>query len=132
MAWTPGDRVPPISKPTSYRKPWSRVRKSNLHSDRGQDSNPCAWRPLRAQSTHGSTVPRRRCPVHRVFMYVDGRFIRDHKIQHDIASPSYILLPLIPKTPHTSLHKVIHEVRKAEQLAGTEALSAGWAGTLAL
>ncbi|MPC72352.1 hypothetical protein E2C01_066655 [Portunus trituberculatus] len=28
------------------RKPLPRVRKSNLHSDRGQDSNPCAWRPL--------------------------------------------------------------------------------------
>ncbi|MPC17580.1 hypothetical protein E2C01_010443 [Portunus trituberculatus] len=27
------------------RKPLPRVRKSNLHSDRGQDSNPCAWRP---------------------------------------------------------------------------------------
>ncbi|MPC82377.1 hypothetical protein E2C01_077041 [Portunus trituberculatus] len=35
------------------------VRKPNLHSDRGQDSNPCTWRPLGPQSTHGSTVPRR-------------------------------------------------------------------------
>ncbi|MPC88772.1 hypothetical protein E2C01_083693 [Portunus trituberculatus] len=34
------------------------MRKPNLHSDRGQDSNPCAWRSLRSQSTHGSTVPR--------------------------------------------------------------------------
>ncbi|MPC13592.1 hypothetical protein E2C01_006329 [Portunus trituberculatus] len=38
-------------------EPLSRVRKPNLHSDRGQDSNLCAWRPLRPQSTHGSTVP---------------------------------------------------------------------------
>ncbi|MPC20420.1 hypothetical protein E2C01_013363 [Portunus trituberculatus] len=41
------------------RKPLPRVRKPNLHSDRGQDSNPCAWRPLGFQSTHGSIVPRR-------------------------------------------------------------------------
>ncbi|MPC56183.1 Transforming protein cbl [Portunus trituberculatus] len=41
------------------RKPLPRVRKPNLHSDCGQDSNPCAWRPLGPQSTHGSTVPRR-------------------------------------------------------------------------
>ncbi|MPC54702.1 hypothetical protein E2C01_048626 [Portunus trituberculatus] len=40
------------------RKPLPRVRKPNLHSDRGQDSNPCAWRPLGPQSTHGSSVPR--------------------------------------------------------------------------
>ncbi|MPC35031.1 hypothetical protein E2C01_028441 [Portunus trituberculatus] len=40
------------------RKLLPRVRKPNLHLDRGQDSNPCAWRPLRSQSTHGSTVPR--------------------------------------------------------------------------
>ncbi|MPC87811.1 hypothetical protein E2C01_082687 [Portunus trituberculatus] len=50
--------VPPISKP-SARKPLPQVRKPNLHSDLGQDSNPCAWRPLGFQSTHGSTVPRR-------------------------------------------------------------------------
>ncbi|MPC71433.1 hypothetical protein E2C01_065710 [Portunus trituberculatus] len=36
-----------------------RVRKPNLHSDPGQDSNPCAWRPLGPQNAHGSTVPRR-------------------------------------------------------------------------
>ncbi|MPC97473.1 hypothetical protein E2C01_092790 [Portunus trituberculatus] len=41
------------------RKPLLRVRKPNLRSDRGQDSNPCAWRTLGPQSTHGSTVPRR-------------------------------------------------------------------------
>ncbi|MPC13949.1 hypothetical protein E2C01_006699 [Portunus trituberculatus] len=41
------------------RKPLPRVRKPNLHSDRGQDSNPCAWRSLGPQSAHGSTVPRR-------------------------------------------------------------------------
>ncbi|MPC41560.1 hypothetical protein E2C01_035159 [Portunus trituberculatus] len=41
------------------RKLLPRVRKPNLHSDRGQDSNLCAWRPLRPKSTHGSTVPRR-------------------------------------------------------------------------
>ncbi|MPC47912.1 hypothetical protein E2C01_041673 [Portunus trituberculatus] len=34
------------------RKPLPRVRKPSLHSDRGQDSNPCAWRPCRPQSTH--------------------------------------------------------------------------------
>ncbi|MPC76682.1 hypothetical protein E2C01_071106 [Portunus trituberculatus] len=28
------------------RKPLPRVRKPNLHSDRGQDSNPYAWRPI--------------------------------------------------------------------------------------
>ncbi|MPC47677.1 hypothetical protein E2C01_041430 [Portunus trituberculatus] len=39
-------------------KPLPQVRKPNLHSDRGQDSNSCAWRPLGPQSTHGSTVPR--------------------------------------------------------------------------
>ncbi|MPC93793.1 hypothetical protein E2C01_088934 [Portunus trituberculatus] len=27
------------------RKPLPQVRKPNLHSDHGQDSNPCAWRP---------------------------------------------------------------------------------------
>ncbi|MPC42748.1 hypothetical protein E2C01_036379 [Portunus trituberculatus] len=43
------------SPPT--RKPLPRVRKPNLHSDRGQDLNPCTWRPLGPQSTHGSTVP---------------------------------------------------------------------------
>ncbi|MPC75934.1 hypothetical protein E2C01_070334 [Portunus trituberculatus] len=40
------------------RKPLPRVRKPNLHSDRGQDSNPCTWRPLGPQSTHDSTLPR--------------------------------------------------------------------------
>ncbi|MPC27913.1 hypothetical protein E2C01_021102 [Portunus trituberculatus] len=39
------------------RKPLPRVRKPNMNSDRGQDSNPCAWRPLGHQSTHGFTVP---------------------------------------------------------------------------
>ncbi|MPC95583.1 hypothetical protein E2C01_090801 [Portunus trituberculatus] len=39
--------------------PLPRVRKLNPHSDRGQDSNPCAWSPLGPHSTHGSTVPRR-------------------------------------------------------------------------
>ncbi|MPC07665.1 hypothetical protein E2C01_000232 [Portunus trituberculatus] len=47
----------PMSPPA--RKPLPRVRKPNLHSDRRQDSNPCARRPLGSQSTHGSTVPRR-------------------------------------------------------------------------
>ncbi|MPC16146.1 hypothetical protein E2C01_008966 [Portunus trituberculatus] len=41
------------------RKPLSRVRNPNLRSDRGQDSNPCACRPLGPQSTQGSTAPRR-------------------------------------------------------------------------
>ncbi|MPC84784.1 hypothetical protein E2C01_079533 [Portunus trituberculatus] len=45
------------SPPT--RKPLPRVRKPNLYSNSGQDSNLCAWRPLGPQSTHGSTVPRR-------------------------------------------------------------------------
>ncbi|MPC19226.1 hypothetical protein E2C01_012136 [Portunus trituberculatus] len=40
-------------------KPLPRVRMPNLHLDCGQDSNPCASRPLGLQSTHGSTVPRR-------------------------------------------------------------------------
>ncbi|MPC53155.1 hypothetical protein E2C01_047041 [Portunus trituberculatus] len=49
----------PIYKTESppARKPLPRVWKPNLHSDRGQNSNPCAWRPLGAQSTQGSTVP---------------------------------------------------------------------------
>ncbi|MPC91421.1 hypothetical protein E2C01_086457 [Portunus trituberculatus] len=41
------------------RKLLPQVRKPNLHSDRGQDLNPCAWRPLGSQSAHGSTVPQR-------------------------------------------------------------------------
>ncbi|MPC37516.1 hypothetical protein E2C01_030997 [Portunus trituberculatus] len=49
------------------RTPLPSVRKPNLHSDRGQDSNPCAWRPLGPQSAHGSTVPRR--PRHTVRPY---------------------------------------------------------------
>ncbi|MPC74753.1 hypothetical protein E2C01_069128 [Portunus trituberculatus] len=47
-----------LSESPPARKPLPRVRNPNLHSDRGQDSNPCAWRPLRPQSTQGSTVPR--------------------------------------------------------------------------
>ncbi|MPD03545.1 hypothetical protein E2C01_099186 [Portunus trituberculatus] len=46
-----------LSQSPPARKPLARVRKPNLHSDRGQDSNPCSWRPLGPQSTHGSTVP---------------------------------------------------------------------------
>ncbi|MPC42012.1 hypothetical protein E2C01_035623 [Portunus trituberculatus] len=46
-----------LSQSPPARKSLSRVRKPNLHSDRGQDSNPCAWRPLGPQSTQGSTVP---------------------------------------------------------------------------
>ncbi|MPC25294.1 hypothetical protein E2C01_018403 [Portunus trituberculatus] len=49
--------VAPRGNPPT-RKPLPRVRKPNLHSDRGQDSKPCAWRPLGPQSTHGSTAPR--------------------------------------------------------------------------
>ncbi|MPC37179.1 hypothetical protein E2C01_030653 [Portunus trituberculatus] len=48
-----------ISSSPPARKPLPQVRKPNLHSDHGEDSNPCAWRPLGPQSTHGSTVPRR-------------------------------------------------------------------------
>ncbi|MPC95048.1 hypothetical protein E2C01_090242 [Portunus trituberculatus] len=48
-----------LSQSPPTRKPLPRVRKPNLNSDRGQDSNPCAWRPLGPQSTHGSIVPRR-------------------------------------------------------------------------
>ncbi|MPC27252.1 Xaa-Pro aminopeptidase 1 [Portunus trituberculatus] len=44
-----------ISQSPLVRKPLPRVRKPNLHSDREQDSNPCAWRPPGPQSTHGST-----------------------------------------------------------------------------
>ncbi|MPC36395.1 hypothetical protein E2C01_029852 [Portunus trituberculatus] len=51
-------RVSPTRSPPA-RKPLPRVRNLNLHSDRGKDSNPCAWRPLGPQSTHGPTVPRR-------------------------------------------------------------------------
>ncbi|MPC91095.1 hypothetical protein E2C01_086110 [Portunus trituberculatus] len=51
-----------LAKGPPARKPLPRVKKPNLHSYRGQDSNPCAWRSLRPQSTHGSSVPRRyRC-----------------------------------------------------------------------
>ncbi|MPC54734.1 hypothetical protein E2C01_048659 [Portunus trituberculatus] len=38
------------------RKPLPRVRKPNLHSDRGQDSSPCAWRPLGPQSTSPQVI----------------------------------------------------------------------------
>ncbi|MPC75075.1 hypothetical protein E2C01_069459 [Portunus trituberculatus] len=34
-----------LSQSPPARKPLPRVRKPSLHSDRGQDSNPCAWRP---------------------------------------------------------------------------------------
>ncbi|MPC47002.1 hypothetical protein E2C01_040736 [Portunus trituberculatus] len=47
------------SQSPTARKPLRQVRKPNRHSDSGQDSSPCAWRPLGPQSTHGSTVPRR-------------------------------------------------------------------------
>ncbi|MPC93017.1 hypothetical protein E2C01_088132 [Portunus trituberculatus] len=46
-----------LSQSPPARKPLSRVRKPNLHSDRGQNSNACAWRPLGPQRTHGFTVP---------------------------------------------------------------------------
>ncbi|MPC78972.1 hypothetical protein E2C01_073482 [Portunus trituberculatus] len=46
-----------LSQSPPDRKP--RVRKPNLHSDRGQDSNPCAWKPLGSQGTHGSNAPQR-------------------------------------------------------------------------
>ncbi|MPC29062.1 hypothetical protein E2C01_022279 [Portunus trituberculatus] len=49
----------PFARSPPARKPLPRVRKPNLHSTLGQDSNPYAWRPLGPQSTHGSTVPRR-------------------------------------------------------------------------
>ncbi|MPC44411.1 hypothetical protein E2C01_038084 [Portunus trituberculatus] len=52
-------RTPQNQAAHRLRKPLPRVRKPNLHSDRGQDSNLCARRPLGHQSTHGSTVPRR-------------------------------------------------------------------------
>ncbi|MPC75765.1 hypothetical protein E2C01_070159 [Portunus trituberculatus] len=48
-----------LSQSPPAKKPLPRVRKPSLQSDRGQDSNPCAWRLLGPQSTHGSTVPRR-------------------------------------------------------------------------
>ncbi|MPC76656.1 hypothetical protein E2C01_071080 [Portunus trituberculatus] len=57
------------------RKPLPRVRKPNLHPDRGQDSNPCAWRPYRPQSTHGSTAPRRPlCPQFPTLIYPSIHF----------------------------------------------------------
>ncbi|MPC98301.1 hypothetical protein E2C01_093665 [Portunus trituberculatus] len=34
-----------LSQNPPARIPLPRVRKPNLHSERGQDSNPCAWRP---------------------------------------------------------------------------------------
>ncbi|MPC11412.1 hypothetical protein E2C01_004076 [Portunus trituberculatus] len=43
------------SPPASKSLP--RVRKPNLHSDRGQDSNPCAWRPLGPQTQGLSARP---------------------------------------------------------------------------
>ncbi|MPC69223.1 hypothetical protein E2C01_063440 [Portunus trituberculatus] len=43
-----------LSQTPSARKQLPHVRKLNLHSDRGQDSNPCAWRPLRPQNMHQS------------------------------------------------------------------------------
>ncbi|MPC97154.1 hypothetical protein E2C01_092449 [Portunus trituberculatus] len=49
----------PVLLSPPARKPLPRVRKPDLYSDNGQDSNPCAWRPLGPQSIHGSTVPRR-------------------------------------------------------------------------
>ncbi|MPC48679.1 hypothetical protein E2C01_042460 [Portunus trituberculatus] len=36
-----------LSQSPPIRKPLPRVRKPNLHSDRGQDSNQCAWRSPR-------------------------------------------------------------------------------------
>ncbi|MPC53250.1 hypothetical protein E2C01_047139 [Portunus trituberculatus] len=52
-----------ISQSPPARKPLPRVRKPRLHSPAYtrllQDSNLWASRPLRPQSTHGSTVPRR-------------------------------------------------------------------------
>ncbi|MPC64575.1 hypothetical protein E2C01_058693 [Portunus trituberculatus] len=48
-----------LSQSPAARKPLTRVRKPILHSDRGQDSNSCAFRPLGPQSTRGSTAPRR-------------------------------------------------------------------------
>ncbi|MPC22904.1 hypothetical protein E2C01_015933 [Portunus trituberculatus] len=49
--------LPSKSLYTLARKPLSRVRKPNLHSDRGQDSSLYAWRPFGPLSIHGSTVP---------------------------------------------------------------------------
>ncbi|MPC19108.1 hypothetical protein E2C01_012016 [Portunus trituberculatus] len=48
-----------LSQSPPARKSLPQVRKPNLHSDHGQDSNPCACRPLGPQSTHGSSEPRR-------------------------------------------------------------------------
>ncbi|MPC20142.1 hypothetical protein E2C01_013075 [Portunus trituberculatus] len=45
-----------LSQSPPTRKPLPRVRKPNLHLDRGQDSNPCAWRPPsdpKARMYHG-------------------------------------------------------------------------------
>ncbi|MPC48834.1 hypothetical protein E2C01_042619 [Portunus trituberculatus] len=45
-----------VSQSSPARKLLPHLRKPNLHSDSGQNSNP---RPLGPQSTHSSTVPRR-------------------------------------------------------------------------
>ncbi|MPC17352.1 hypothetical protein E2C01_010205 [Portunus trituberculatus] len=82
--------TPPVSPSAApenppARKPLPRVRKPNLHSDRGQDSNPCAWRPLGPQSTHGSTVPRqfataRGGPTHTTSLHTIPTTCRSRKI----------------------------------------------------
>ena len=48
-----------LSESPPAREPLPRVRKPNLYSDRGQDSNPRAWRPLGPQSALGPTEPQR-------------------------------------------------------------------------
>ena len=58
--WSKGDHLMETSylkaHPFGNRYPeWM----PNLPSDRGQDSNPCAWGTLGPHSAHGSTVPRR-------------------------------------------------------------------------
>ncbi|MPC61051.1 hypothetical protein E2C01_055114 [Portunus trituberculatus] len=47
------------SPPTRELLPLVRKPYTYIHSDHGQDSNLCAWKPLRPQSVHGFTVPQR-------------------------------------------------------------------------
>ncbi|MPC55374.1 hypothetical protein E2C01_049307 [Portunus trituberculatus] len=78
------------------------VRKPNLHSDRGQDSNPCAWRLLRPQSTHGSTVPRRSHYVSLGYWEVESLHIQRNTIP--LTATERGLAVLKPIIPVASLH----------------------------